>query len=363
MKYFLTILFVVTINLFFSQNNLRVFSGHGELFTVTAFDSIQNQVAQTNVLIQSIYEDTLHIKIEFEDKTKFESGVYLFEKGRPAKNKEFNYRISRENGKLKLSYAGYFEIKKLPDPLVPEKPIVDTTTKYKNKRLGHFCELKDDRPIYFNNIPKDGNCIAGMPAEYLNYTNLLMVKVQVDDDKYLIAENICRNNCLTVEQLNFILKYIDFEIEKLKIIKIAFFNLSDRINKKELEKAFRFESSINELNAFFITAVDPKTQSKIICKTPSTVEEIKAFEGKLSIYSNDTQRIDAFKKLYSEFCYSKDQVLIILKLFIHDREKLDAAKMLYYKCVEKEKFLDISEIFSYNETISALKDFIEKQKD
>ncbi len=38
MKYFLTILFVVTINLFFSQNNLRVFSGHGELFTVTVFE-------------------------------------------------------------------------------------------------------------------------------------------------------------------------------------------------------------------------------------------------------------------------------------------------------------------------------------
>ena len=363
MKYFLTILFIVTINFFFSQNNLRVFSGHGELFKITAFDSIQNQVAQTNVLIQSIYEDTLHIKIEFEDKTKFESGVYLFEKGRPTKNKEFNYRISRENGKLKLSYAGYFEIKKLPDPLVPEKPILDTTTKYKNKRLGHFCELKYDKPIYFNNLPKDGNCIAGMPPEYLNYTNLLMVKVQVDDDKYLIAENICRNNCLTVEQLNFILKYIDFEIEKLKIIKIAFFNLSDRINKKELQKAFRFESSINELNAFFKTAIDPKTQSKTNCKTASGDTEIKNLEDKLSLYINDTQRLETFKKLYIEFCYSKKHCSSILKLFLHDRERLEAAKMLYYKCVEKEKFLDISEIFSYNETISALKDFVEKQKD
>jgi hypothetical protein len=363
MKYFITVFLTITINFVLSQNNLRIFSGQGELFMVTAFDSIQNKVPQTNVLIQSIYEDTLHIKIEFEDKAKFESGVYLFEKGRPTKNKEFNYRINRENGKLKLSYAGYYDIKKLPNPLVPEKPIIDTTSKYKNTRLGHFCELKENKPIYFNNLSKGGKCLTGMPPEYLNYTNLLMVKAQIEEDKFIIAENICRNNCLTVEQLNFILKYIDFEIEKLKIIKIAYFNLSDSENKKNLEKAFRFESSINELTIFFQIAVDPKIQSKTNCKIPSSNEEIKDLENKLNIYSNDSQRLEVFKKLYGEYCYSKDQILVILKLFIHDREKFDAAKMLYYKCVEKENFLAISEIFSYNETISDLKDFVDKQKE
>lgn len=363
MKYFIAVFLSIIINFVFSQNNVRIFSGQGELFKVTAFDSIQNKVPQTNVLIQSIYEDTLHIRIEFEDKTKFESGVYLFEKGRPTKNKEFNYRIDREYGKLNLSYAGYYDVKKLPNPLVPEKPIIDTTSKYKNTRLGHFCELKENKPIYFNNLPKEGKCLNGMPPEYLNYANLLMVKAQVEEDKFIIAENICRNNCLTVEQLNFILKYIDFEIEKLKIIKIAYFNLSDRENKKNLEKAFRFESSVNELTSFFQLAVDPKTQSKTNCKISSSNEEIKNLEDKLNIYTNDSQRIEAFKKLYGEYCYSKDQILVILKLFIHDREKFDAAKMLYYKCVEKENFLAISAIFSYNETISDLKDFVDKQKD
>lgn len=363
MKYISVLLFVIVSNAVFSQNNIRIFSAKGELFTLTAFDSIQNKVPQTNVLIQSIYEDTLHVKFEFDDKTKFETVVYLYEKGKQTKNKEFNYRINQEKGKIKLSYAGFYDIKKLPTPLVPEKPIIDTTTKYKNTRLGHFCELKEGKPIYFNNLPKEGNCITGMPPEYLNYTNLLMVKAQVEEDKYIIAENVCRNNCLTVEQLNFILKYIDFEIEKLKIIKIAYFNLSDSINKKELKKTFRFDASVNELNVFFKSAVDPKTQSKIKCKTPSKTEEIKNLEERLSVYSNDSQRIEAFKKTYNEYCYSTDQILLILKLYIHDREKLEAAKMLYYRCSEKENFLAISDIFSYNETVSQLKDFVSKQKD
>lgn len=363
MKYILSLLYLFIIQFASAQNNVRVFSGEGELFNLIAFDSVQNKIPQTNVLLQSIDEDTLRIRIVFEDKTKFETVLFLFEKGKQTKYKEFDYRLNREKNKIKISYAGYYDYPKLPNPLVPVKPIVDTTAKYKNTRLGHFCELKDGKPIYFNNIPKDGNCSVGMLTEYLNYTNLLMVKAQVVDDKFIIAENVCRNNCLSVEQLNFILKYIDFEIEKLKLIKIAYFNLSDRANKKELEKAFRFESSINELNNFFKEAVDLKTQSAVSCKIAAKDQEIKDLNDKLSVYTNDSQRLEAFKKTYNEYCYSKDQILSVLKLFVHDREKIDAAKMLYYKCIEKERFLEISDVFSYNETISELKDFVEKQKD
>ena len=347
----------------YSQNNIRIFSAEGELFTLTVFDTIQNKTPQANVLVQSIFEDTLKIKIEFENKSKLETVIFLYEKGKPTKNKEFNYKVSQVQNKLIISYAAYFDIKQLPNPLVPIKPIVDTSTKYKNTRLGHFCELKDYQIIYFNNIPKDEVCKQGMPIEYLNYTNIIMAKAQVEDDKFIIAENICRNNCLTTEQLSFILKFIAFEIEKLKIIRIAYFNLTDNKNKKDLEKSFRFESSINELNKFFEIATDPKTLSKVNCKIASSDADIKSLIENLTVCTSDAQRIEVFKKTYNNNCYSKTQILDILAVFIHDREKLDVAKMLYYRCVEKDQFLMILEVFSYNETKSELKDFVAKQKD
>lgn len=363
MRYFFLFLFTLFINFVFSQNNIRLFSAKGELFTLTAFDTVQNKTPQTNVLINSVYEDSLHIKIELENKTKSETTLLLFEKGKTTKNKEFNYKINVEQNKIKVSYAGYYDIVTLPKPLVPEKPIIDTTSKYKNTRLGHFCELKDSKPVYFNNLPKEGTCAAPMPPEYLNYTNLLMLKAQVPDDKFTIADNVCRNNCLSVEQLNFILKYIDYEIEKLKLIKIAYFNITDRTKSKELEKAFKFESSVVELNSFLKTADGQKIKTTTNCKTASSNEEIKIMENNLEVFSNDTQRFETFKKLYEEYCYSKDHIILLLGKFIHDREKLDAAKMLYYRCVEKENFLLISDVFSYNETINELKDFVAKQKD
>lgn len=363
MRYLFLFLSTLSINLAFTQNNVRVFSAKGELFTLTAFDSTQNKLPQTNILINSVYEDSLHLKIELENKIKAETTLLLFEKGLPTKNKEFNYKVTVEQNKIKVSYAGYYDIVKLPQPLVPEKPIVDTTAKYKNTLLGHFCELKDSKPVYFNNIPKGISCDLPMPPEYLNYTNLLMLKAQVAEDKFIIADNVCRNNCLSVDQLNFILKYIDYELDKLKLLKTAYFNITDRTKNKELEKAFRFESSITELNSFFKVAETQKIKTNSNCTIASSAEEIKNLETNLSVYTNDSQRFETFKKIYEDLCYSKDQILLILNKFIHDREKLEAAKMLYYKCVEKENFLLISDVFSYNETVSELKDFVAKQKD
>lgn len=363
MKFIFILLLTLLLNLTFAQNNIRVFSAKGELFYLTAFDSLQNKTPQTNVLISSVVDDSLRIKIELENKLKTEFILLIFEKGKPAKNKEFNYKVIVEQNNIKISYAGYYDIVKLPKPLVPEKPVIDTNAKYKNTQLGHFCDLKDSKPAYFNNIPKSEKCTAAMPAEYLNYTNLLMLKAQVSDDKYIIADNVCRNNCLSIDQLNFVLKYIDYELEKLKLIKTAYFNITDLEKKKELEKSFRFESSINELNAFFKVAVDEKVKIASNCTAPSSAEEIKIFEDNLNVYNNDSQRFETFKKLYENYCYSKDQVVLILTKFIHDREKLDAAKMLYHRCTEKQNFLLISDTFSYNETINELKDFIVKQKD
>ncbi len=363
MKYFFLFITILFTNFVVSQNNIRVFSAKGELFTLIAFDTVQNTLPQTNVLLTSVYEDSLRVKIEMENKIKIETTLLLVEKGKSTKNKEFNYKINVDQNKLKVSYAGYYDMVILPNPLVPAKPIIDTTAKYKNTLLGHFCELKDSKPIYFNNIPKDGLCKTPMPADYLNYTNLLMLKAQVPDDKFVIADNVCRNNCLSIEQLNFILKYIDYEIEKLKIIKIAYFNITDRVKNKELEKSFRFESSVSELNSFFKVADDQKIKTRSNCTNASSTEEIKNLENNLSVYSNDSQRFETLKKIYEDYCFSKDHIVLILNKFIHDREKLDAAKMLYYKCVEKENFLLISDVFSYNETISELKEFVAKQKD
>jgi hypothetical protein len=158
------------------------------------------------------------------------------------------------------------------------------------------------------------------------------------------------------------LDYIDFEVEKLKLIKTTYYNLTDKENKKELEKNFKYDASKNELTNFMKTSSDAKTVSGINCNYASSVDAIKSLENNLIALNNDTERLKTFKKLHEAFCYSTDQIKLILKLFTHDREKLEAAKLFYNYCVNKDNFLSITEVFSYNQSVSELENFVAKQK-
>lgn len=355
------ILFILTVRGMNSQNNLRLYTGSGELFTVRAGDSVINKKPDVDVLIENISDDSLTVKIEFENKLSKQTTLYLLEKKKVVKNKEFKYLVSIHNNKIKISFAGTEDILPLPSPLVPIKPVVDTSYKLRNNILGHYCELKEGKSLYFNNIPKTGDCHTPMPHVYLKYINMLMSRAQTEDDKFSIAENTCKNNCLSVSQLNKILPYIPYEIEKLKLIRMAYFNITDKGHRIKLDSTLKLESSKKELQSFFANANDYKLKSGISCTVSATETEINKFNEKLSVYSNDAERFEAFKKMYVDLCYNTAQVKVILTPFIHDREKLEAAKLLYYHCIDKDNFMSLVDVFSYNTTVADLNDFVSKQ--
>jgi hypothetical protein len=261
-----------------------------------------------------------------------------------------------------FTFTGMQRIIRLPDPIVPPQPVIDTMAKYRNNILEHYCEMKDGKPSYFNNLPKKGDCTKPMPDSYLNYMNLLMIKTQIDDDKFNLAENTIRNNCLTVSQLNKILGYITYEIEKLKMIRLAYFHITDKENKSELSSTFNLESSKRELNDFFKNSEEYKVNTGSNCMIPSSDSLIKDMYSKLTVYRSDSEKLMAIKKIYTDYCYSVDQVKLIVSLFIHDRERIDTSKLLFYYCTEKENFINIGELFSYTTSVADLKDFLEKQK-
>ncbi len=360
---FLAILLVLFFTLGLSaQNAVSLTSIDGKPFKVILKDTAFNKQWEAHVLIEKIKSDTLRLEIECENKKKYPATLYLLDKGMPTRFKEFAYTLSTESSKLDLRYTGIYELVPLPNPLVPKKPIVDTSLKYRNSLLGHLCELKDGKPLYFNNLPKEGICKTAMPAEYLKHANLLMSKAQVQDEKYAITENICRNNCLSVSQFKTLLGYIDYEVEKLKLVRVGYFNLTDPENQKELEKSFRFESSVNELNLFLKNPEPYRIKSSAACSQASSQKEMEEYQAKFSAFTNDSQRLEFLKKTYTELCYSTEQVTSLLQKFIHDREKLEAAKLLYFKCAQRNDYLKVTEAFSYNQTASELKDFIDKQQ-
>lgn len=345
----------------YSQNNARLLSISGKMFKVYVDDKAVNQSAQASVLLENLTDDTLSVKIEFENSSKNNATLYLLDKGITVSGKEFDYTVDVIKNNVSIEFTGIYDITPLPDPIVPGKIKIDTSLNYRNKLLGHFCELKEGSPVYFNNFPKDGNCINAMPGEYLTYVNLLVQHVKSAEDKYAIVENVCKNNCLSVDELGTLLTYVDYELDKLKLLKLTYFNLVDLQNQDKLSKNFKLESSLKELNDFLKNSADYKVRSANACVKASPDAEVNTLAENMTAYSSDGQRLAALKKVVGNYCFSLKQVIAVLQNFLHDREKLDAAKLLYFNCVERTNFTIVSNVFSYSQTAGELKDFVAKQ--
>ena len=362
MRSILFLLFVLTLHsIAHGQNSVRLFNPKGELFKVWAGGHYVNQNPQAEVLIGNITGDTLKLKLETDKQKSSDITLYLSEKGKRTGNMEFDYIVDFSHFPPKLLFTGMYAALRLPDPLVPLKPVEDTSYKMNNNMLGHFCELKDGRPIYFNNLPRNAVCTEPMPAGYMSYIQFLMSRAQTEDYKYEIAENVCRNNCLSVAQLNSLLQYSGYEIDRLKLVRLAYTHLSDTLNRHQLESSFRFKSSVSELNSFFENAGDYRLKQGGHCHQATDSLSISAFYAKLAVFENDAQRYEVLKKSYDAHCYSLTQVEKLLGYFVHDREKLDAAKLLYFYCTDIENYLRLSTVFSYKETASELGNFVSKQ--
>lgn len=343
------------------QNDVLFHSHDGEPFRIVLNNISPPTNYQANVHLKGIFDDTLFFKAEFENGKSFQSYAILLNKGDTARYKEFSYLIGTNGVKQNMVFLGMRDIGRTTEEIVPTAPVIDTSFKINNNLLGHYCELKEGKATYFNNIPSDKNCRGAMPDENIIFMNRLMRKAQTDDDRMSIAENTLLNNCVTTQQLEAVISHISYEIEKLKLIKLAYFNITDPTNCKNLKASFRLDASKRELDDFIAHSHQYKINRGGNCTVASSENMFNLLYQQLSVYSNDFERYHILKKQYTTLCYSLNQVKTILGLFLHDREKLDAAKLLYFYCTEQKEYLNVSVLFSYKISEQELKDFIEKQ--
>lgn len=342
-----------------AQNNLRIVSPNGLLFTAVTNDHPKSE-PQTELLLKGVDRDTLSIEIVVEGNAVITQTVYLLDQGRPCTGQEINYSLRKAGKGFTLRYEGIYPATVLPDPLVPQPVKPDTTKAWRNRYMGHLCEMKDGTPVYLNNLPA-GRCTSPMPDSYMDYIKVLMGKAQTEDGRLSVAENVCQNNCLSTAQLSALLNYVGYEIERLKLLKLAYPHLTDSAAARGLEKNFTFAAARRELLQF----LDHPNQEQVVttsaCVNAADSAAIAPFGAALGNCSNDGERLETFKKGYRAHCYTTAQIRALLQLFIHDREKGIAAQALYFYCVDKGNYVTLTTLFNYNESKNALLNFVEKQ--
>ncbi|HRH11802.1 MAG TPA: DUF4476 domain-containing protein [Bacteroidia bacterium] len=345
-----------------AQNHLRIVNTDGNTFLLYVEDSLMNTSAQNELLVKNIKKDTVNVKAVIEnDKASITQTIYLLSRGKKTNDHEFTYLLSNKTGKLRFTFSSEKEYQTPPEPIVPPKPIIDTSKKYDNNILGHFAEIKNSKVTWFNNFPNDGKCQLPMSQAYINYFKQLMLRTHTDDDRYVTVDQTAQNNCISVNQLNLFLSYIPFEIEKLKLVRSSFFHLTDPENKQQLDTSFKMESSKKVLQDFFVHAEEYRFKTGITCEKASAENEIEELVQKLILLSSDTEKLILFKKTYTSYCFTTKQLIRILTVFVHDREKLEVSKLSYHHCVDKENFKYITDSFSYKSSQAEMIQFISKQ--
>lgn len=348
----------------YAQNHLVIYSSSAHVFHVNMNGTSMTDGPVHEFSADSIVKDTIVISLEISNGPAVKKNVYFLEKGQRTKDREFVYALEYDDIKKKaeLTFVTVYPYKKLPWPLVPPKPVEDTTYKWRNNVYGHLFELKNGKPLFFQNLPIDGICAKPMPDENTGYILKLLARTQIDSEKFIFAREVVKNNCISCEQLSHLIKSLNFELDKIKLVKEAYANIVDKQKINELETYFRFESSKKEFKEMMKNADNFNVTNTITCSKPISDSVCTSLVSELKLYSTDYEKFQHIKAKGSKLCFTTNQFKSCLNTFVHDREKLDLSKLFYNNITDKENLQNLGDIFSYNESKSALINFIKTQK-
>ena len=128
----------------------------------------------------------------------------------------------------------------------------NTTTSYSDQYYhpdNHQNEYVYQMPGYTGPI----GCPYPMPTQQFEQVKQSIASKSFEDSKLTIAKQVISSNCILSSQVKDILKLFSFEDTRLDLAKYAYGYTYDIANYYQLNDAFTFESSIQDLNDYIKT--------------------------------------------------------------------------------------------------------------
>lgn len=152
--------------------------------------------------------------------------------------------------------------------LKPNQTNTNTTTTTTTTTSGNSNNQNNNNNRQFPNQPYNNrnnqrqvtDAVPGYYGPYgcnfpMTNSNFATVKTSIssknfESSKLTVAKQVITNNCLTTSQIKEIVKLFDFESTRLEFAKFAYSYVYDKGNYFQLNDAFDFESSIDDLNRY-----------------------------------------------------------------------------------------------------------------
>lgn len=295
MKFILQLLFICCLSFNYAQNRVTIFSEDGEQFYLILNGIRQNENPETNVQVQGLTSDYYTAKIIFNNEQLEDiDKKFLMATGEGCKPCDVTYKIKYDKkGVMVLKPFSFsslavvsppptnvqvvqFNTKPMPAPLlgvqITETTTTTTTNSGDNVNVGvnvgginmgvnvnvndgygqttthsttttYTSQTVTQTPVY------DDVCYPMNESNFNNLVNSISDK-SFDDSKLTLAKQATSANCLKASQIKRLLELFSFEDSKLELAKHAYSYCFDPQNYYQVNDAFTYESSIEELDEY-----------------------------------------------------------------------------------------------------------------
>lgn len=341
---------------FAQRNSLVVFSATGKRFILRVNSEQINKIPQSNVKAFDLNIGKQYLLVEFkedQDQSVLRDSIIIGSEEKYA-DKEFTYALTddEKNGHSlhRLHFITVNDTSGPREPNVPEVPR-EIVPLIDNSIYGILYQAKNNKAVFFDNYnDTTRNCDRALGDKEIRYLRQLMDKSNDPEIKYNEVMQTIRNNCYNTFQLKQLVPLLTTELDKLKVCKEAYWHLTDRQNARTMTDVLVYKTIQEDYLGYLGDLANIEKQQQLKCTTPVGDAAFKAIVDNINAAVYENEKIKVAHKQLVNNCLSTDQVIQLMGLFVHDREKLDFAKYAYRIVTDKDNFYKLQDSFLFKET-------------
>jgi hypothetical protein len=313
-----TALVLFFFNLHAQKTNLILFAEGGEKFTLQLNGVIQNSTPQSNVKVEGLQSDAVQAIVVFEAALPQMKQLVALEP-----DQEMTFVIRKGNkGNFVLRLISTAPLNQQPTSTTETFVVKETvpanstqeTTSIAIKTPPASQPVTNPTATEGNNTAVSISLSSGMNSANAN------ISIQVDE----------RSTQTTGTATNVTIT----EAKQVSTTSIA--------NEKKV---------VNEST--------PTTTST--CTLPMLSSDFDRAKESIEAKSFPEEKLTICKQLTKANCFDVKQVISLMELFTYEENKLDIAKLLYSKTVDKGNYYQVNDALTYSTSVDELNKFLEKQ--
>jgi hypothetical protein len=273
------------------------------------------------------------------------------------------------------SIAGFSQVN-VSDPRYPAVEEIERTERVVSTNINTSTSTRYC-PYCHHVIERSNNGCDQPISSSVFFAQMRKVKMQTTvTGKKLVARKIASTYCLTANQVYELVNELVLTANKLEVAKFCYTRCYDPENYEIVYNAFSTSAAVDELDNFIAdnggindappirTGPEnghvPGYSGQLGCARPMTAANFASAKQTIAAIDFDNTKMETAKTITSSNCLTADQVAEICKLFDFESNKLEYAKFAYAHTYDKGNYFKVNNVFDFDNSKSALNQFIQK---